>query len=252
MEELLSVGTNIATLVAILVGVVSGIVVAYAGFLYATAAGDPQKTGIAKNAFIGAFIGLIVAGLAFIGPRIVTDLVIKPVGGIGVETQRGLNCDGILRNQFIFQRGASTADRMNVVVSQIQSQHSECASDVWAPKVVDHGGTGGDAEGVCFSTTPGAAAGPFVAAGVDAITIKVGTELVPKSLLRKVGTTDKYKPRAESGRDSENNIIVYFSKSAGGRPSDGASCWLFYARLKQWHENSYAAAAAAPVVTPSP
>ena len=152
MEELLSVGTNIATLVAILVGVVSGIVVAYAGFLYATAAGDPQKAGIAKNAFIGAFIGLIVAGLAFIGPRIVTDLVIKPVGGIGVETQTGLDCDGILRNQLIFQRGASTAGRMNVVVAQIQSQHSECASDVWAPSVVDHSDTA-PKEGVCFSST---------------------------------------------------------------------------------------------------
>ena len=105
MQELMSIGTNIATLVAIGVGVISGIIVAYAGLMYATAAGDPQKVGIAKNAFIGAFIGLIIAGLAFIGPRIVTDLVIKPVGGIAVDTETGLNCDGILRNQLVFQRG---------------------------------------------------------------------------------------------------------------------------------------------------
>ena len=243
MEELLSVGTNIATLVAILVGVVSGIVVAYAGFLYATAAGDPQKTGIAKNAFIGAFIGLIVAGLAFIGPRIVTDLVIKPVGGIGVETQTGLDCDGILRNQLIFQRGASTKDRMDVVIAQIQSQHSECASDVWAPKVVDHTAD----EGVCFSATAGTGS-TYFSTGQDAGVISVGTQAVPETLLRKqTGTPVKYKPRAESGRDSENNIIVYFAGDPGSRPSDGASCWLFYARLKQWHENSYIPAAPAPV-----
>ena len=137
MQELLSIGTAIATVVAIGVGVVSTIIVAYAGLMYATAAGDPQKTGIAKNAFIGAFIGLIIAGVAFIGPRIVTDMVIKPVGGIAVETEIGLNCDGILRNQLVFQRGASIESRMNVVIAQIQSQNSDCASDVWDPTVID-------------------------------------------------------------------------------------------------------------------
>ena len=83
MEELMSIGTNIATLIAIGVATVSAIIVAFAGFQYATAGGDPQKVGIAKASFIGAFIGLIIASLAFIGPRIVTDMVIKPVGGCG-------------------------------------------------------------------------------------------------------------------------------------------------------------------------
>ena len=234
MEELLSVGTNIATLVAILVGVVSGIVVAYAGFLYATAAGDPQKTGIAKNAFIGAFIGLIVAGLAFIGPRIVTDLVIKPVGGIGVETQIGLDCDGILRNQLIFQRGASTAGRMDVVVAQIQSQHSECAGDVWAPKVIDLDSAASveNDKGNCFGTagTAGARA--------DDKNPLIGDRELPGSLM--VGTVAAgQKTRTASGRDSDNNVLVFFHLSAGSRPSDGASCWLYYARLKQWQANFY-------------
>ena len=65
MEELMSIGTNIATLIAIGVAVVSGIIVAFAGFQYATAGGDPQKVGIAKASFVGAFIGLIIASLAF-------------------------------------------------------------------------------------------------------------------------------------------------------------------------------------------
>ena len=38
-----------------------------------------------------------------------TDMVIKPVGGVALDTQVGLNCDKVLRNQLIFQRGASTA-----------------------------------------------------------------------------------------------------------------------------------------------
>ena len=139
MEELMSIGTNIATLIAIGVATVSAVIVAFAGFQYATASGDPQKIGIAKSSFVGAFIGLVIASLAFIGPRIVTDMVIKPVGGVALDTQVGLNCDSVLRNQLIFQRGASTKDRMQVVISQIQAQQQECAKDVWKPVAIDLG-----------------------------------------------------------------------------------------------------------------
>ena len=79
----MSIGTNIATLIAIGVATVSAVIVAFAGFQYATASGDPQKIGIAKSSFVGAFIGLVIASLAFIGPRIVTDMVIKAGGGRG-------------------------------------------------------------------------------------------------------------------------------------------------------------------------
>ena len=216
MQELLSIGTAIATVVAILVGVVATIMVAYAGLMYATAAGDPQKTGIAKNAFIGAFIGLIIAGVAFIGPRIVTDMVIKPVGGVAIETEIGLNCDGILRNQLVFQRGASTADRMNMVISRIQAQHTECASDVWEPEVVDIVTSGTTKVGRCFSDSDGEQGDD------DSV---IGDSELPDGFL--VGATGAKKVRLTSGRDSKNNILVYWADTAGARPSDGASCWLY-------------------------
>ena len=232
MQELLSIGTAIATVVAVLVGVVATIMVAYAGLMYATAAGDPQKTGIAKNAFIGAFIGLIIAGVAFIGPRIVTDMVIKPVGGVAIETEIGLNCDGILRNQLVFQRGASTKDRMNVVIAQIQSQNEDCSSDVWNPDVVDYSATA-PKTGMCFSSAAGTA---FTAAAAD--TWIVGDQMIALGLLRK-DSSGTYKPRDTSGRDSDNNVIVYWAEDIAKRPSDGASCWLYFARLRSWHENFY-------------
>ncbi len=43
----------------------------------------------------------------------------------------------------------------------------------------------------------------------------------------------KYTHLEDSGRDSENNIIVYFSGGTVIRPSDGINCWLYYARLGQ-------------------
>ena len=235
MQELMTIGTAIATVVAVLVGVVVTIVVAYAGFMYATAAGDPQKTGIAKNAFVGAFIGLIIASVAFIGPRIITDMVIKPVGGVAIESEIGLNCDGILRNQLVFQRGASTKDRMNTVIAQIQSQNEDCSSDVWNPAVVDYAAAAGTvkATGQCFSSSANATFTP--AEAEDWI---VGEQTIAEGLLRK-DTAGKYVPRTTSGRDSDNNVIVYWAEEIGDRPSEGASCWLYFARLRSWHENFY-------------
>ena len=237
MEELMSIGTNIATLIAIGVATVSAIIVAFAGFQYATAGGDPQKVGIAKASFIGAFIGLIIASLAFIGPRIVTDMVIKPVGGVALDTQVGLNCDSVLRNQLIFQRGASTADRMQVVISQIQAQQQECAKDVWKPVAIDLGDLAdggieaGEVEaGQCYETGGGFQEGTALE------NIKIGDQALPEGLAR-INADDKYLPRNTSGRDSENNIIVYWADDVPDRPSDAASCWLYFARLRSWHEN---------------
>ena len=204
MEELMSIGTNIATLIAIGVATVSAVIVAFAGFQYATAAGDPQKVGLAKSSFVGAFIGLVIASLAFIGPRIVTDMVIKPVGGVALDTQVGLNCDSVLRNQLIFQRGASTADRMQVVISQIQSQQQECAKDVWKPVAidlgeVDAGGGGGKAlERVRWMgkrVSVSRLAGGLPAQTWHLENIKVGDQVLPEGLVRRT-PTDGYLPRS--------------------------------------------------------
>ena len=224
MEELMSIGTNIATMIAIGVATVSAIIVAFAGFQYATAAGDPQKVGIAKSSFVGAFIGLVIASLAFIGPRIVTDMVIKPVGGVALDTQVGLNCDSVLRNQLIFQRGASTTSRIQVVISQIQSQQMECSLDVWDPEATDISVT----TGLCYRSSKGYE---------EATKLKVGDQDLPEGLQRTINTFQV--PRHTSGRDSENNIIVYWSDTEAKRPSDAASCWLYFARLRSWHENFF-------------
>ena len=158
-----------------------------------------------------------------------------PVGGIVVDTETGLNCDGILRNHLIFQRGASTDERMDFVIAQIQSHRGECSSDVWDPDVVNHAAAEGSvpATGMCFSSTAG---GAFTAAEAD--TWIVGDQPVPKGLLRK-DSDDEYVPRTSSGRDSDNNIVVYWASEVAKRPSDGASCWLYFSLLKTWHENFY-------------
>ena len=155
------------------------------------------------------------------------------IASISVKTEIGLNCDGILRNHLVFQRGASTKARMNLVIAQIQSQNSDCASDVWDPDVIDMVTTGTTKVGKCY----GAVAGTLTESKdlTDTSNIVIGDQVVPTGLLRKGAS--KYTPRASSGRDSDNNVLVYFSDTLSKRPSDGASCWLYLARLKTWDAN---------------
>jgi lysylphosphatidylglycerol synthetase-like protein (DUF2156 family) len=47
------------------VGIISVIIIIFAGIMYATAAGDESKVKKAKHALIGAVIGLAIALLAF-------------------------------------------------------------------------------------------------------------------------------------------------------------------------------------------
>ena len=48
-------------------------------------------------------------------------------------------------------------------------------------------------------------------------------------------TSDTVRPT--SGRDSDNNIIVYWSNTAGSTPADNSACWLYVSRLNSWDEN---------------
>ena len=228
MEELSSVIGNVARLVAMVAGGLSTLAFCYAGILWMMSSGDPQKTGQARLALIGALGGLVIVGIAFIVPRVISQAVIEPVGGVAISSDVGLNCDGVLRSQMIFQRGASTATNMAVVIRQIQAQRQECPPDVWDPTVIDMPATA-SAE-MCWNYAAAAATG---VASTDGANGKVGASQVPRGL--RVGNADTGNVRALSGRDSDNNIIVYWSST--NRPSDGAKCWLFVSRLRTWSEN---------------
>ena len=237
MDELGNVTGSITRLIAAIGGGASAIMVAYAGFQWILSGGDPQGMAKAKMGLIGALGGLVVVGLAFIVPMIVSRAVIEPVGGVAVRSEVGFDCDHTLKRQLVFQRGASDADRMNVVIKQIQSTRgAECPSDVWNPQVDDEGfkgAGGGDKTTGCFSETESKAG----TSDEDKATVraaKVGDTLVPRGLRQQ---NDLGLPAREaSGRDRENNIIVYWSHDAERRPASQAACWMYAARLSLWEE----------------
>ena len=58
----------------------------------------------------------------------------------------------------------------------------------------------------------------------------VGSAAVPADLLDPARDA----PRLDSGRDRDNDVIVYFSNPSSVL-ADGASCWLYVARLSRWY-----------------
>ena len=244
MTELSTLMENVARLLAVLGGGISAIAFCYAGILWMTASGDPQKMGQARTAIFGAVGGLVIVGIAFMAPRIISEFVIEPAGGQVIAGDQGVSCDKLLRSQLQVQRGASTATRMNQVISQIQAQRTECPEDTWDPYVTNDVSTASgtpDAEQAagCFGAPDDAESGGIPNTKADAGT--VGDTQVPASL--RLGNTltgtaaTAGLVRANSGRDSENNIIVYWSTLPDRRPTDSAKCWLYVSRLRTWDEN---------------
>ena len=137
------------------------------------------------------------------------------------QASKSDDCDQLLRNQLVFQRGASTADRMQEVIRQIQAQRDECVGEAWNPRVDDGNSSN------CYGGTLPAFGEPMAA--------KVGRLAIPRTLYSGHTPTDRV--RTTSGRDYDNNIIVYWSTTPGGQPADGAGCWLYVSRLNQWDGN---------------
>ena len=217
MEALVQMFGGAATLIAVLGGAISTIFFAWAGIQWMMAAGDPQKISQARMALIGAAVGLIIVGAAFIVPEVISERIIEPAGGTAIQGTAGLSCDRVLKNQLVFQRAASTHERMNAVIKQIQAQRDECASDIWSPFISYIGNTDDASTGVNEDT--------FGCPGTS-----VGDTDVPRGL--EVDAAGHI--RGNSGRDSDNNIIVHFAEAH--KPTDSAKCWMYVDRLKTWDQ----------------
>ena len=232
MEELSTIFNNVGLLVAALAGGISLVMFGFAGIQYMTAQGDPQGMSKAKMSVIGAVVGLAIAGLAFVMPGIISRLIVEPAGGQDVSGDSvGANCDQLLRNQLVFQRGASTSGRMNEVIRQIQATRDNCVSELWNPSVTNHPAPAATA--TCYST----ATLPKYKSPLET---KIGDLTVPRSLYDGF-VVDTNKIRGSSGRDSDNNILVYWNNGAATRvgvsPADASECWLYVSRLNVWDQS---------------
>ena len=108
---------------------------------------------------------------------------------------------------------ADTAQMMDRVVEVVRSSHPEECGSGWRPVAVDPGPWG-----TCFGA-PGERG--YLVGGVPA----------PPGLM------EGGSARWASGRDSSNNVLVYWSEDSRERPSGGAGCWLFDSSSRSWSAN---------------
>ena len=216
MDNILTVFNGIGWFMGAVGAAVAVFFIAYSGYLFISAQGDPQRMAQARGSLIGVVVGLVVIGGAFIIPGTISRFIIEPAGGVPVEPRAGFDCGSLLKAQLVFQRNATNHQRMQFVISQIQSQRPECDSESWSPVVrVDQGY-------------------PF---GCPAHS-KVGDVPVPEGLTTSGGVV-----KNTSSRDADNNIIVYWTGpavaygEATSLPSDSAICWLYVSDLSLWTQS---------------
>ena len=215
MDNILTVVNGIGWFMGALGAAVAVFFIAYSGFLFISAQGDPQRMAQARGSLIAVVVGLVVIGGAFIIPGTISRFIIEPAGGVPVEPRAGFDCDSLLKAQLIFQRNASTPERMQFVISQIQSQRPECDSESWSPVVRVRDGHSRNC--LQFYT-------------------HVGKVPVPEGLMSGI----PIKANNTSSRDADNNIIVYWTGpavqfgEATSLPSDSAICWLYVSDLSLW------------------
>ena len=212
-----------ARILAIVGGAVSAIFVIWAGFQWMTSAGDPQKIAQARMSLIGTVVGVIIIGVGFLVPGIISEFIIEPAGGISIQVDTGFDCDGALRNELVVRRAASTAVAVNQIVDVLQGQRDGCDSSFWDPVAFVSVISGGvqsclDKDSLNVQVVPAAVAGMSI----------------PGSLRHGANGPEAMR------RDSSNNIFVIWTNPSGvgddRLPSDGSTCWLYNSAFDTWRE----------------
>ena len=120
---------------------------------------------------------------------------------------------------------------MNEVIRQIQATRDNCVSELWNPSVTNHPAPAATA--TCYSTNT-------LPKYKSPLETKIGDLTVPRSLYDGF-VVDTNKIRGSSGRDSDNNILVYWNNGAATRvgvsPADASECWLYVSRLNVWDQS---------------
>ena len=206
---------------------VVGLALSVAGFFfvmgvitYMGASGDQQKVqqGVAgmRNALIGA---VLIGGASLLINFVVLDIV-RPAGGEVGNIGQGLDCDGLLQQQFLASPLATAnADNANAVIAGIQAQRpSDCPPDTWNPWVVEN-----DSNRKPFNVNV-----PPTLSGAN------NNRAVPNA-----------KFKQSPWRDNLGNIAIVFGNAGSSqrgspvtRPLDRGKRWMYLAAQGVWYASA--------------
>ena len=207
MDQILDLVGNATTVMVAIGAALGGVFIVYCGYLFMSSLGDPHKVAQARGAGVGVVIGLVIMGMSFLIPTFVSDTIVEPAGGVSVQSRNSVDCDELFRDLLVGNSTINTPERMNNAIGQIRASNDQCPQELWDPDVSDSVVAGDECQ--------------------DSTGVLNGVTL-PTSL-REGG------PTGEVNNDtyrSRGGMVIYFGPLK--RPSDGAPCWVYIARLRTW------------------
>ena len=152
-----------------------------------------------------------------------------------------VDCDLVLHEQLIIQRAANDTLGVNGIVLQVQDHFSDCTDNSWSPIASDvqvsPKGEAGPPGSAAYG--PGSCFGAHVPPDTNGddqtrSELAVGEQVVPAGLRNEDDAGKRV--QAWSGRDQDNNIIIYWGHQAH-RPLGDALCSLYDSQQGTWYWN---------------
>ena len=215
MEQIITTVSMAARFLAVLGGALVAVFVVYAGILWITSAGDPQKVAMARNALLGCVVGAVIIGMSVFIPGVISRWIIEPSGGLAVDDIVSVDCDRLLREQLVYQRNADDAGKMQDLVHKVQLRHEDtCSRDQWSPEISpDNGFPDG-----CYDGVEGSIGGVFL----------------PDSFY----TSGRVLPTGGvgSGRHGPHLLVIFKEDThdLDRQPADGSICWFYHGDFEGW------------------
>ena len=270
MEEIVNFGNYLTSALLIIAGGVATVMMLIVGYLWMFSTGDPARVAKAKAATFAVFVGMIVAGAAFMLPRVIVTQIIEPSGGRieGLQdsrevlrNQQAAQCDQILRNRLEAWQGPATHRHIKSIIALMKRGVPGCDESRWTLRLAT-GSIGDGSAGwrgaifdACFEVRT------YVQEGSTVIRYNVENDAVRNStalaiyadLFEKPGGGPDGHPvrRSEISRNAwhgqrQGSILLYFDGSrryltgdTWGLPASGAACWYLnrYYAEDEWVES---------------
>lgn len=250
MDVIVNFGNYLTSAILVIAGGVAVVMFLLAGYLWMFTGGDPARVAKAKSATLAVFVGMLIAGAAFMLPRVVVTQIIEPSGGRieGIDeagevlrNPNPVDCDQVLRDRLDNWQGTANYRQLISVVNLIKARVPGCEAGRWslqiARKAVGSGNAGwaGAAHRACFRTYIGNSGDVFYLIRQDGASSAQTHVHMPENLWSR-----DHHPVRCSKIGYWGSILLYFDGDRQwhegnpvGLPASGASCWF-----KSWHDRA--------------
>lgn len=241
MDVIVNFGNYLTSAILVIAGGVAVVMFLLAGYLWMFTGGDPARVAKAKSATLAVFVGMLIAGAAFMLPRVVVTQIIEPSGGRieGIDeagevlrNPNPVDCDQVLRDRLDLWEGPANHRQLSNLVDVIKARVPGCEPGRWslriARKAVGSGNAdwAGAAYRACFQSF--VSSGGFVYYRIRGVSGAKATVLFTEG-----GDNIGGHPVRRSGIGGPfYSTLLYFdgdrqwwTGNPEGLPASGASCW---------------------------